>query len=105
MKPEEMTAKMAALYEDEDFSAKAAACENAQQMAELFVREGLPITVEMMEAVLAAANEDVEMDEDDLDNVAGGVSLIRNSCILFPRPLPFPIPRPRPRWPFWRIKW
>lgn len=96
MTPEEMTAKMMALYEDEDFSAKAAACENTQQMAELFVKEGLPVTSEMLEVILVNANEEVEMSEEDLDNVAGG---IRIRWIPFPFPIPFPIPRPHPRWP------
>ena len=96
MTPNEMTAKMMALYEDEEFSAKVAACENTQQMADLFVAEGLPITAESMDAVLASAKVDTELGEDDLDNVAGGIRLWP-----IPFPIPFPIPRPRPRWPRW----
>lgn len=93
MTPEEMTAKMAALYEDEEFTAKAAACQNVQEMAELFAQEGLPVTPEVLEAVLAKANEEGEMGEEDLDSVAGGL------WFPFPFPIPFPIPRPRRRWP------
>lgn len=101
MTPEEMTAKMAALYEDEEFTAKVAACQNVQQMAELFAQEGLPVTPEVLEAVLAKANEEGEMDEEDLDSVAGGIWL----PFLFPFPIPFPIPRPRPGWPRRPRRW
>lgn len=74
MTPEEMSAKMAALFEDEAFTAKAAACENTEQMAELFVKEGLPVTSDMLDALLAKANEE-ELDEGALDNVAGGATV------------------------------
>jgi hypothetical protein len=94
MTPEEMSAKMAALYEDEAFTAKAAACENTEQMAELFVKEGLPVTSDMLDVLLAKANEE-ELDEGALDNVAGGA--IR--WLPLPR-CPFPLPIPTfPRWP------
>ena len=61
MTPEEMTAKMMALYEDEEFSAKAAACENTQQMAALFVEEGLPVTAELLDVILVKVNEEAEL--------------------------------------------
>lgn len=95
MTPEEMSAKMAALYEDDDFSGKAASCNNVQEMAELFVKEGVPITPEALELVLAKANEEGEISEEALESVAGG----RIRWIPLPFPFPFPIPVPRPRWP------
>ena len=95
MTPEEMTAKMMVLYEDEEFTAKAAACENTQQMAALFVAEGLPVTPEILNELLIKVNEDAELGEAELETVSGGIR-----WHPFPFPIPFPIPRPRPRWPF-----
>ena len=94
MTPEEMTARMMALYEDEEFSAKAAACEDTRQMAELFAAEGLPVTAEMLDAILVKVNGETELGEEELDNVAGGIR-----WLPLPIPVPFPIPRPRPCWP------
>ena len=100
--------QLAALMENEQFTAEMEKAESAEQFQEVFARYGVDLSLEeirkeMKQAEEAAENADGELSEDALEDVAGGITF--GGCIRFfwPRrfPLPMPGPRPRPRWPRW----
>lgn len=85
------------LAKDEAFVAKMKAAKDFAEAAALLNAQGIEVTAEELEAIAAAQNG--ELDEDALENVAGGRIIWRPFPFPFPLPLPLPIPRPRPRFP------
>ena len=95
--------KVAALLENRAFAEKLFSLENAEAVQAFLKDHDVELTIEeILQWIedIRAANAEGEMNEEDLDNVAGG-------ALLRPRRpggcLPLPIPRiPFPRWnPVW----
>jgi len=94
--------KLTSLMESNEFAEKLYALETIEE-AQAFLKEnGVELTLEELNAwaeYLRSTNSQGELNEDDLDDVAGG--LIR--IIGRPIPFPFPKPVPRPHYPWNRI--
>lgn len=84
MNKQEVMEKVQALMQDEQFKAKLAAAEDLDAMAALFCDEGIQVTGADLEA--AMEQQDGELSEESLENVAGGFAisgLIAAGVILF----------------------
>ena len=73
-----------------EMSAKALECETAEELMTLAKAEGFELTKEEAEAYMAEM-DNMELDEDALDNVAGGYngrgscsSVVITSCTVYP---------------------
>ena len=73
-----------------EMSAKALECETAEELMTLAKTEGFTLTKEEAEAYMAEM-DNMELDEDALDNVAGGYngrgscsSVVVTSCTVYP---------------------
>lgn len=82
------------LMQNEEFNARMEACKTVEEAAEIMREYGLEVTAEQLKAALRAEKES-ELDETQLENVAGGIIL--PWLPWFPRR---PLPLPRPRWPW-----
>lgn len=73
-----MDEKFDGLLKSEEFQAKLIACEEPEQVQELFAAEGIDVTLSDVKALAAELrtymSESDELDEDTLDTVAGGRS-------------------------------
>ena len=82
----DMLKKIEELLENEEFAAKMSACESCEELAELFVAEGIPMTTDDAEQMVAEVNRQGsgEMDENDLDSVAGGslVDVLKTGVVV-----------------------
>lgn len=58
----------------DSLKAKLAEAETLEDVVKVCAKEGLEVTLEQLQA--AEATQKDEFDEDDLDNVAGGLSLL-----------------------------
>lgn len=71
-----MEEKIIKMVEDQEFVTKMLSCEEPEQVQKLFADNGVEITLEEVKAMgkaLAAMSEsDGELNEDDLEGVAGG---------------------------------
>ena len=85
--------------ESEEFAAKLYALETPEE-AQAFLKEnGVELTLDELTAwaeYIRSTNNQRELNEDDLDAVAGGI-------IWRPFPFPRPLPRPRPPYPWNRV--
>ena len=93
--------KVEELSRNEQFAARLSACESTAEVAALLSAEGITISEEELIQVFSMTSEATggELDENALDNVAGGASLIgklRNVLLpllpLLPRLPAFPLP-------------
>ncbi len=60
------------LMQNEEFNSRMEACGTVEEAAEIMRQYGLEVTAEQLRAALAAAKEG-ELDENNLEDVAGGV--------------------------------
>ena len=71
-----MDEKIKELVNREDFMEKMLACEEPEQVQALFAAEGVELTIDDVKAIGATLDASIsegdELDEDSLDNVAGG---------------------------------
>ena len=74
MTEQELMAKLAELRENQDFIEKAKNSKNLDELAELFNAEGLSVDAEDLEKLSGEllSDENNELAEEDLENVAGG---------------------------------
>lgn len=86
-----MEEKLKELMADASFCEELEKTGSPEEASALFAQHGIQITPE--ELLAAVAQPEGELDEKNLDEVAGGIRW------RFPR-FPFPIPRP-PHWPHW----
>ena len=74
-----MEEKIKEIMAKEGFADKLLACEEPEQVQELFAAEGIELTLEEVKQIGAGLNaslaEGDELDEDALDGVAGGVAV------------------------------
>lgn len=75
-----MEEKIKALLESEGFIDKMLACEEPEQVQALFAENGIELSLEEVKAIGAGLesalnNEEGELDEDALEEVAGGVAV------------------------------
>ena len=75
MNKQEMIEKVQALMQDEQFKEKLSQAEDLEAMAALFRNEGFEITGEDLKA--AVEQQDGELSEENLENVAGGAFKFR----------------------------
>ena len=80
MNKQEMIEKVQALMQDEQFKEKLSQAEDLEAMAALFRNEGFEITGEDLKA--AVEQQDGELSEENLENVAGG-GILGAAVILF----------------------
>ena len=100
MTNEERTQKLQELMADEEFLKSTMDMETPAELRAAFAARGLEMTEDEVIRVVKLVNkeENDELNEESLENVAGG-SILR----LWP-PFPlFPLPIPFPRWPRIRI--
>ena len=75
-----MEEKIRELMAREGFVEKVLACEEPEQVQELFAAEGVELSLEEVKAVGQKLNEALgesdELDEEALDNVAGGSAIV-----------------------------
>ena len=81
MNKNEITEKVQALMQDEQFKAKLAAAESMDDIAALFCAEGIQVTGAELDAVVEQ-NSDGELSEANLENVAGG-GFLAAACVVF----------------------
>lgn len=87
MNNNELQQKIQELCNDEKFTSRIAMCSTAAEIAVLFTEEGVTISAEEMEQLLAMAAVPAgdELDENALDGVSGGALLPgRVGLILLP---------------------
>jgi len=70
--------KIAALLEDTDFATAALSAESAEAVQKMFADKGVELSVTELEAVgnMLSDTAEGELDENDLEQVAGGVGTI-----------------------------
>lgn len=91
---DDLQEKVEALSRNEQFTAQLTACKSTSEVAALLASEGIVISDDEIEQVLNASQvpTDGELDENMLDNVAGGASLVgRLRNILLPLLPLFPL--------------
>ena len=72
MDKQELLDKVKTLMEDETFTAKLAAANSLDEVAAAFQKEGIEVTGADLEAAAASKQSGAELDENALDQVAGG---------------------------------
>ena len=97
MNNNELQLKIEHLIQDAHFTAKLSMCSTPAEMADLFTREGVSVSAEEMERIIAMASVPAggELDENALDGVTGGTMLLGRVGLLlmplFPK-LPITLP-------------
>lgn len=75
MNKQELMEKVKALMENEAFKAKLEASNDLDEMATAFQVEGINITGADLDVIAAKIQDNVELTEDSLDEVAGGFGI------------------------------
>lgn len=82
----DMLTKIEELLKSEKFVAKMAACESCEALAELFTAEGIPMSADDAEQLVAEVHRQGsgELDENDLESVAGGslVGIVKTGILV-----------------------
>ncbi len=75
----------AELMQDEEFMNKFLATQSAEEAVKLFAENGVEITAEELTAAINAAAEqkEGELEAEELDNVAGGISWVTVGLIAY----------------------
>lgn len=85
------------LIQNESIKARIQSAKSLDEVAEILNENGIDVSVSDIEAAAAAETED-ELNEEALENVAGGVSIKAGLKIIWqiikhlPRPMPMPMP-------------
>lgn len=76
-------AKLETAMDDETFAAKIAECASENELKELLLSKGIAFTDDEVNATFATMKQDpsAELDEKELDNVAGGSILLGIGCV------------------------
>ena len=82
------------LMQNEEFNARMESCGTVEEAAAIMRGCGLEVTADELRAALSAETGD-ELDESDLEHMAGGIILP-----WLPRFFPKRPTRPAPRWPW-----
>ncbi len=94
---EEQVKAVEELLKDEAFAADMQMAEDLGELVSLFAEHGVPVTCEELAALQNAVfGKGGELDENDLEGVAGGLLIPRLPWPL-PKRLPIPKPSPIPR--------
>lgn len=94
--------KLTQLMADEAFVEELLAIEGAEKVQKFLIEKGIELTIEEIIAwgdAIRAADSGDELNEDALDNIAGGV--IRFPWLPLPRPIPIFPPKFPKGWPKW----
>lgn len=74
---EEITAKLERLSEDSDFNQKMNECSSLEELVQLCNEEGINVSISDLQAGFTEMNEETELDENSLEKIAGGQSIIK----------------------------
>ena len=84
MNKQELMEKVKSLMQDEQFKAKLSDADDLDSVAALFRAEGIQVTGADLESAMDNQQTDGELNEEALDNVAGGFGgILAAACIIF----------------------